>query len=120
MQEIWSLTRRAVAAWSADYAASMGAALAYYTLFSIAPLLLIVISIAGLFFGPEAARGEIFGELQGLLGPEGAAAVEKLLQNVNKPAQSGLAAVVGVAAVAGPAAAAGFRGRAGRRTCRLC
>ncbi|MDP1855644.1 MAG: YhjD/YihY/BrkB family envelope integrity protein [Candidatus Nitrotoga sp.] len=46
----------------------MGAALAYYTVFSIAPLLLIVISIAGLIFGAEAARGEIFGQLQNLMG----------------------------------------------------
>ena len=73
----------------------MGAALAYYTLFSIAPLLLIVISIAGLVFGPEAARGQIFAELRDLMGESGAATVQSLLQNLNKPAQGVLGTIVG-------------------------
>ena len=55
-----------------DYASSMGAALAYYTIFSLAPLLLLVIAVAGLAFGAEAARGEIVGQLRGLIGEEGA------------------------------------------------
>ena len=74
----------------------MGAALAYYTLFSIAPLLLIVISIAGLVFGADAARGQIFAELRELMGEDGAAAVQALLQSVNKPAQGVLGTIVGV------------------------
>ena len=61
------LLRETVSSWSNDYAPSMGAALAYYTLFSIAPLLLIVISIAGMVFGREAALGEIVAQLQGLM-----------------------------------------------------
>src|SRR5256884_248592 len=64
----WSLFKDAVDSWTEDYAPSMGAALAYYTLFSIAPLLLIVIGLAGLVFGDDAARGEIFGQLRGLMG----------------------------------------------------
>ena len=52
----------------------MGAALAYYTLFSIAPLLLIAISIAGLVFGEDAARGQVYGALRDLMGEQGAAA----------------------------------------------
>src|SRR2546428_12927531 len=85
VRQLWSLFWEAVNAWSEDYAPSMGAALSYYTLFSIAPLLLIVIGVAGLVFGPEAARGEIFGQLRGLMGDEGAAAVERLLQSADKP-----------------------------------
>ena len=54
------LARRAFAAWSEDYAPSMGAALAYYALFSIAPLLLIVTGIAGFFFGAETGRDDQF------------------------------------------------------------
>src|SRR5579871_3342172 len=96
VKKLWSLSREAVSAWSADYAPSMGAALSYYTLFSIAPLLLIVISVAGIVFGPDAARGEIFGELQDLMGPQGAAAVETLLQHVNRPKQGAIAALIGV------------------------
>ena len=68
----WSLARETLESWSDDYASSMGAALAYYTMFSIAPLLLIVISVAGLFFGEEAARGEILDQLEGLMGAQGA------------------------------------------------
>ena len=93
---LFSLCRQAVDAWVDDYAPSMGAALAYYTLFSIAPLLLIVISIAGLVFGADAARGEMFSELRDLMGADGAAAAQALLQSVNKPAQGVLGTLVGV------------------------
>jgi membrane protein len=92
----FTLTKEAVTAWSNDYAPSMGAALSYYTLFSIAPLLLIAISVAGFLFGEQAARGEIFEQLRGLMGEDGAGAVEQVLQNANRPATGGLAAAVGV------------------------
>jgi len=93
----WSLARRAVDAWTDDYAPSMGAALSYYALFSIAPLLLIVIGVAGFFFGEEAARGEIFGQIAGLIGAEGARAVEGLLASARKPESGLLAMLVGTA-----------------------
>ncbi len=96
IQDIYAIGRQAVAAWSDDYAPSMGAALAYYTLFSIAPLLLIVVSVAGLVFGEDAARGQVVGELRGLMGEEGATAVQSLLQNVNKPAQGVIATIDGI------------------------
>ena len=99
-KQVWSLFREAVDAWMEDYAPSMGAALAYYTLFSIAPLLLIVIGLAGLIFGDEAARGEIFGQLQGLMGDEGAAAVERLLQSVDKPEGGAIASLTGIVMLA--------------------
>ena len=73
----------------------MGAALAYYTMFSIAPLLLIVISLAGFLFGMEAARGELVEQLRGLMGPQGAQAVQGLLVSMSKPAESIMAVVVG-------------------------
>ncbi len=98
LQEAWRLARQAVNAWVDDYVPSMGAALSYYTLFSIAPLLLIVIAVAGMAFGDQAARGEIFAQLSGLMGAEGAAAVEKLLQNADQtPGEGILATVTGVA-----------------------
>ncbi len=83
----WQLVKQAGESWIDDYAPSMGAALAYYTAFSLAPLLLIVIAIAGLVFGAEAARGEIFGQLTGLMGSEAAAAVEGMLTSVSKPSE---------------------------------
>jgi membrane protein len=70
-----TLAKESIAAWIDDYAPSMGAAPADYTLFSLAPVLLLAISVAGLVFGAEAARGEIVGQLRGLIGQEGAIAV---------------------------------------------
>ncbi len=95
LQAGWQLVKQAANAWIDDYAPSMGAALAYYTVFSLAPLLLIVIAIAGLVFGPEAARGEIFGQLTGLMGDDAAKAVQDMLINVSKPAEGITATVVG-------------------------
>ena len=95
----WSLARETMISWSDDYASSMGAALAYYTMFSIAPLLLIVISVAGLFFGEQAARGEILDQLEGLMGVEGAHAVQALLASVNHPKAGVLATLFGIVAL---------------------
>jgi membrane protein len=91
----WQLVKQAGESWIDDYAPSMGAALAYYTAFSLAPLLLIVIAIAGLVFGAEAARGEIFGQLTGLMGSDAAAAVEGMLTSVGKPSEGIVATLVG-------------------------
>ena len=92
------LVKAAASAWVADYAPSMGAALSYYSVFSMAPLLLVVISIAGLVFGEDAVRGEVFGQLQSLLGPEAAKAVEAILASVSdKPAEGVLSTVIGLA-----------------------
>lgn len=90
------LGRRAVEAWIDDRAASMGAALAYYTLFSLAPLLLIVISVAGLVFGPEAARGEIEAQMRGLIGEAGAVSLQALLASVNRPTDGLVATLFGL------------------------
>jgi len=93
----WLLVRKAIASWVADYAPSMGAALSYYSVFSLAPLLLIVISIAGLAFGEEAVRGELFGQLNGLLGADAAKAIEGLLASVSQPTEDIASTVIGVA-----------------------
>src|SRR3954454_15875827 len=66
-------------AWSDDYAPSMGAAISYYTVFSLAPLLVIVIAIAGAVFGREAVQGQISGEIAGIVGAQGAKMVEGLI-----------------------------------------
>jgi membrane protein len=92
----WRLLREAAVAWSDDYAPSMGAALAYYTLFSIAPLLLIVISVAGLVFGQAAARGEILEQLAQLVGSDSACTIESLLQSLNKPGSGVIGTLVGL------------------------
>ena len=92
----WQLLRLTAQSWLNDYAPSMGAALAYYTLFSLAPLLLIVISVAGLIFGEDAARGEIAAQLSALMGDAGAKAVQDLLTSVDKPLEGTLATALGL------------------------
>lgn len=92
----WSLLRQTAQSWLDDYAPSMGAALAYYTLFSLAPLLLIVISVVGLIFGEDAARGEMTFQLRSLMGDAGASAVQDLLASVRKPVEGSFATAVGL------------------------
>ncbi|MDP3252424.1 MAG: YihY/virulence factor BrkB family protein [Hydrogenophaga sp.] len=96
IRPIGALIRDTLNAWIDDYAPSMGAALAFYTIFSITPLLLIVISLAGLFFGEQAARGEILEQLSGLLGTESARTVQTLLESLNRPEAGAYGTVVGV------------------------
>ncbi|MYM38197.1 YihY/virulence factor BrkB family protein [Duganella qianjiadongensis] len=72
--------------WLTHRAASKGAALAFYTLFSLAPVLLLVLAIAGSLYGEAAARGQLFGELRSLLGKDGAQAIELLLAGARNPA----------------------------------
>lgn len=93
---VFDLFKQSVASWRADYAPSMGAALAYYTVFSVAPLILIVISVVGLVFGEEAARGEILDQLSELMGADGARAVQTMLEALNKPTQGIVGTVVGL------------------------
>lgn len=95
----WRLLRDAASSWVDDYAPSMGAALAFYTLFSIAPLLLIAISVAGLVFGADAARGEIMGQLSGLVGADSAKMIESMLEGLNRPEAGIVGTLVGVGAL---------------------
>jgi len=84
----------AIQSWFEHRAASKGAALSFYMLFSLAPILVLVISIAGLFFGAEAARGEIFSQLNGLVGEQGAAAIQEILAATHRAGGSGVAAAI--------------------------
>ena len=97
LHDVARLLRATANAWLDDRAPSMGAALAYYTLFSLAPLLLIAISVAGAVFGIDAARSEILAQLSGLLGAEGAAAVANLLDSVRRNDQSISGTLLGLA-----------------------
>lgn len=89
MHQLWQLTKTSVQGWMADGASSMGAALAYYTIFSLAPLLLIIIAIAGLVFGEAAATGALLTELEHLIGARGAQAVQAILASA-KDLEGGL------------------------------
>ena len=96
VKSLWPLVKESVSQWSDDYAPSMGAALAYYTIFSIAPLIVIAVAVAGFAFGAEAARGEIFAQLRGMIGDDGAAAVQALVKSASEPGKGTFAAIVGV------------------------
>jgi membrane protein len=91
----WSLIRDTASAWMAHKAAKLGAALAYYSIFSLGPLLVIAIVVAGLVFGQEAVRGEVSAQLGGLLGDQGAKGVENMLAGAGKPRQGLFATVLG-------------------------
>jgi membrane protein len=91
---VYSVLTDSVKAWIDHRGASKGAALAFYTLFSMTPILVLAIAIAGHFFGAEAAQGEIIAELQRLVGPNGAQAIQALLAAARNPASGLVAAVV--------------------------
>jgi Virulence factor BrkB len=78
-----SLCKKAVDSWLDDRIPTMGAAIAYYTVFSLAPILVMVIAVAGLAFGRQTAEGALFGELADLVGPESAAAVQAMLRSAS-------------------------------------
>jgi membrane protein len=88
-----SVLTKALSAWIDHRASSKGAALAFYTLFSMAPILVLAIAGAGYFFGADAARGEIIAQLEGLVGRSGALAMQSLLASARDPA-SGLSATL--------------------------
>ena len=91
-----SLCKTAVYSWLDDRAPTMGAAIAYYTVFSLAPMLIMVIAIAGLAFGQKAAEGALFDELTDLVGPESAGAVQAMLRGASGTRSGILATVVGI------------------------
>ncbi|MEC5387862.1 YihY/virulence factor BrkB family protein [Uliginosibacterium sp. H3] len=88
-----------VQGWIADSCASMAAALAFYAAFSLAPMLVVVIAVAGFFFGPDAVEGRLFTEIRGLLGADGANAVQNMVANAWKSGHSGWTALISVGAM---------------------
>src|SRR4051794_33385468 len=88
--------RRALAGWWDDNIPRMGASLAYYTLFSLAPILIVAIAIGGLVFGEEAVRGQIVGQIQGLVGAEGGRAVQSMLEGAARHRNNTLPTVLGL------------------------
>jgi membrane protein len=95
-RELWQILREAFGEFSRENVARLGAALAYYTLFALAPLLVVAIGVAGLVFGAEAARGEVVAQIEGLIGRAGAEAVQGLLVSASPPGRSIPATVVGL------------------------
>jgi membrane protein len=92
----WKILKIAIDQWFTHRSARLGAALAYYSVFSMGPLLLIVISIAGLFFGADAVRGSLTSQFKSMLGETGSKAVDAMLAGASSPQTGRLAAITGI------------------------
>ena len=93
---IFGLLKQTFQEWNEDKAPRLGAALAYYTVFSIAPLLVILISVAGIFFGDEAASGQISRQIDQVVGHQAAQFIEQMIESARKPSDSIMATVIGL------------------------
>ncbi|MGB3615738.1 MAG: YihY/virulence factor BrkB family protein [Elainellaceae cyanobacterium] len=87
-KQVWRLIKEAFQEWNQDDASRLAAALAYYTVFSLAPLLVLVIAIASLIFDQATVRDQIMAQMQSLLGSSGAEVLSTVLENANQPGQS--------------------------------
>ena len=94
---ILAFLREVLQEWSNDNALTLGAALAYYTIFSMAPLLVLAIAVAGLVFGRAAAEGQIVAQIQDVMGPQGAELIQNMIQRASEPATGAIATVVSLA-----------------------
>ncbi|MCM5677954.1 YihY/virulence factor BrkB family protein [Schlegelella sp. S2-27] len=99
LQRPLSLGARAVQMWLDELGPQLGASIAFYAMFALAPLLVVAITLAGAFFGPEAARGQIVGEIQGLVGVNAARSIEVMIESSWRSEGSGLAGMLGMAAL---------------------
>lgn len=93
-KSIFSLLKESFKEWQEDEALQLGAALAYYTIFSLAPMLLVVIGVAGLAFGREAVQGQLDNQIQGLVGAQGADAIQGMVANAGRNKDGGLIATI--------------------------
>ncbi|MCC6418678.1 MAG: YihY/virulence factor BrkB family protein [Gemmataceae bacterium] len=85
LKVLWDVLKQTASEWSNDNAPRLGASLAFYTMLSLAPLLVVVVASAGMAFGEEAARGELVNQIESMIGPEGASAVQTMLANAYQP-----------------------------------
>jgi len=93
---MWQLAKETVKGWSEDNATRLAAALAFYTVLSIAPLLVVAVSVAGLVFGEDAARGKIAHELSAIVGPSAGEGIQTLLTHAKEPDEGILGTIIGV------------------------
>src|SRR5262249_54943011 len=96
LRDLWKILREAGVQWLDDKAPRLGAARAYYITFSIAPLLLIGVAIAGLVFGQQAARGQLQEQLRQMVGEQGAVALQTMLAHASHPTSGTWATVLGL------------------------
>ncbi|MCB0757873.1 MAG: YihY/virulence factor BrkB family protein [Flavobacteriales bacterium] len=95
-KKILHFAKRMVTEYGRDNTFELGAALAYYTIFSIVPLLVVVIAVSGIVAGPDAVRGQVFGQLTGLVGPDTAKALQDMLGEAYLSGKGVLATIIGL------------------------
>src|SRR5690349_1588127 len=95
-KQLWQVAKDTAKDWSDDDAMTLAAALAYYALLSLAPLLVISVSVAGWFLGPEAARGRISGELGSIVGAQAAEGIQAVVASAEEPQKGIVGAVAGI------------------------
>ncbi|HVS78627.1 MAG TPA: YhjD/YihY/BrkB family envelope integrity protein, partial [Steroidobacteraceae bacterium] len=95
-KDVWGLIKDAGYGWSEHRASRIGAALAFYTVFSLGPILLLAVAVAGFFFGRGTARGEIYQQVSNLVGPQAAAEVQMVLVRAHRPAAGVVATAISV------------------------
>ncbi len=96
MKNLWSVTRQTFSAWNDHEAPRLGAALAFYTILSLAPLVILVIAVVALVFGHSNAQDQIINEVQSIIGSDGANAVKTMIEHAQKPASGIVASILGV------------------------
>ncbi|MFN8670784.1 MAG: YihY/virulence factor BrkB family protein [Candidatus Sericytochromatia bacterium] len=99
IKEIYNFLFEIYAQWQKDKAMEMGAAIAYYTIFSLPPLLIILITLTGIFFGEYAIQGKIVAQIQGLVGKDVAITIESIIKNTHRPDISSYSAIIGIVAL---------------------
>src|SRR5947209_20278276 len=90
------LFKQTYAEWNSHDAPTMGAALAYYSVLSLAPLLVVAVWIAGMVYGQKAASGEILYQVRGLIGAGGAEVIQDILKNAKSPFTGTIASAIGI------------------------
>lgn len=96
---MWTLLKTSAANWMAHKDARLGAALAYYSIFSLGPITIIAMAVAGLFFGRDVVQGEVSAAMKGLLGDSGSQAVQTMLDGASKPGEGIMASLIGIGAL---------------------
>jgi membrane protein len=96
LKNLWQLLKQTQKEWSEDNATRLAAALAYYTVLSIAPLLVLAVSVVGLVFGEDAARGRVTGELSGMVGPQAGEGIQTVIQHANSPSGGTIGSIVSI------------------------
>lgn len=109
LKQFWPMLKGAATQWGRDRAPRLGAALAYYTIFSMVPLLIVIIAIIGLVFGQEAAQSAIMDQISSLIGPQSAAAIKDMIQRADQPSSGIISTIIGTVTLL--MGAAGFFGQ---------